>query len=183
MRFVRVPAFASASMLFLLVLSCSFDYGDATVEGERRAEVPQVEIFNAVSVVVRENRLELRADRIATYPERRLQEMEGLEFREYGPGGDLRLEGSAEYAELNLDTEDIELRGSIRLYSQVEGARLESEFLRWEAEARVLVGRTEDRVLIVRDDGSYAAGGGLFVDGRRNAVLLTEGVEGAFEPR
>ena len=60
---------------------------------------------------------------------------------------------------------------------------MESEFLRWEAEARVLVGRTEDRVLIVRDDGSYAAGGGLFVDGRRNAVLLTEGVEGAFEPR
>lgn len=165
----------------VLCVACSFDYRAAAIEGERRAEVPQVEIFDAVSVVARENRLELRAKRIAIYPERRVQEMDFLTFSEFGPAGDLRLDGSADHALLDLDSEDIELSGNIVLNSRIEGARLESQFLRWSAKERVLTGKAGDRVRVRRDDGSYVVGGGFRVDGRRNSVFLSDGVEGVYE--
>jgi LPS export ABC transporter protein LptC len=167
-------------LLFPIVVSCSFDYSDAAVEASRTEEIPQVEITNARMVVQRENRLELTAARIATYRDRRVQEFSDLVFREYGPDGHIRLEGFADEGTLFLDSEDVELLGTVRFYSQVEGARLESSFLYWDNADRVLRGEPDGAVRIVRDDGSLVEGAGLRVDGRRNSVELTSGVSGVY---
>ena len=159
---------------------CSFDYTGADIEGERDASIPQVEIENARMVIERDTRIELTADRIASYPEERLQRFEGLRFTEYGPDGSVRVSGEAERGILYLDTEDVELRGTIRFYSQVEEAELESAYLYWENRTRVLRGQEDETVYIRRDDGSEVEGAGLRVDGRRNEVELTAGVRGVF---
>lgn len=166
--------------VLLLLAGCSFDYTDADIEGERNVSVPQVEIENARMVIERDTRIELTATRIATYPEERLQRFEGLRFTEYGPDGAIRITGYAEGGILYLDTEDVELTGEIRFYSQVEEAELETSYLYWENAGRVLRGRENEPVSIRRDDGSEVEGAGLRVDGRRNAVELSSGVSGVF---
>ena len=134
-------------------------------------------------VIVRNNRLELSATRIASYPDEGYQEFADLRFREFGPEGDLRLEGASDSGILYFDTEDVELRGTVRFYSTVEEASIESEFLFWDAEARVLVGPEEQPVVLERDDGSQVEGRGMTVDGRRNSVEFSGGVEGVFNDR
>lgn len=164
----------------LVLGSCTFDYADADIEGDRDNSIPQVEIENARMVIVRDTRIELTAARIATYPEERVQRFEDLRFTEYGPDGAVRVSGIAEEGTLYLDTEDVELSGEIRFYSQIEEADLETRYLYWENDARVLRGRQDETVRIRRDDGSEVEGAGLRVDGRRNSVELTSGVRGVF---
>ncbi len=170
------------AILFVLILinSCSFDYSDAEVEGERNESVPQVEIENARMVIERDNRLELTAAWIASFPEERIQRFRDLRFTEYGPDGDVRVSGEADEGILYFDTEDVELRGSIRFYSRIEEAELSTEFLYWENDARILRGDDDETVHILRDDGSELSGAGLTVDGRRNSVELSAGVRGVF---
>lgn len=162
------------------VASCSFDYSEGAVESERTEEIPQVEVLNVRMVVDRENRLELTADRVATFRERRVQEFEMLSFREFGPDGEIRVEGTADGGTLDLDTEDVELRGTVRFYSRVEEAQLESSYLSWNNADRILEGRPDGVVTIVRDDGSHVEGRGLRLDGRRSRVELTGGLQGEF---
>lgn len=174
------PAGVILPALLLVLAGCSFDYTDADIEGERNVSVPQVEIENARMVIERDNRIELTADRIASYPEERLQRFEGLRFTEYGPDGSIRVTGFAEGGILYLDTEDVELTGAIRFYSQIDEAELETGYLYWENNARILRGNENEPVRILRDDGSEVSGAGLRVDGRRNSVELTSGVSGVF---
>jgi LPS export ABC transporter protein LptC len=139
-----------------------------------------VELINVTMVVERENRLELTASRIASFPAEKYQEFTDLRFREYGPEGDLRLEGYADSGVMALDTENVELRGEVRFVSRVEDATIESDFLFWDADARILTGTEDGVVRMERDDGSWVEGRGLAVDGRRNSVSFSGGVEGVF---
>jgi len=176
----RIRSVAVALAALLGASACTFDYGPAQVEDTAPGPVPQVELVDVQMVVERDNRLELTAGRIASYPEEGYQEFTDLRFREFGPDGDLRLEGQADSGILYLDTENVELRGTVRFYSTVEEATIESEFLSWNADARVLTAPGERPVTLVRDDGSRVEGRGMTVDGRRNSVTFSAGVEGVF---
>lgn len=162
------------------ITGCTFDYTAGEVESRRREEVPQVELINVRMVVERDNRLELTAERIAVYRERRTQEFSGVFFQEFDTAGELRLEGRAERGVLDLDTEDVELFGEIRFYSRPDEAALESSFLSWNNADRILAGEPDGEVLIRRDDGSWVQGAGVRVDGRRNRVEFTGGLTGEF---
>lgn len=164
----------------LLLAGCSFDYSDGEVGETGEEAIPQVELLDVTMVIVRNNRLELTARRIASFPEEGYQEFAGLAFREFGPEGDLRLEGEAESGILDLESEDVELMGTVRFYSTVEEASIESEFLSWDADARVLTAPADRPVVLTRDDGSRVEGRGMTVDGRRNSVEFSAGVEGVF---
>ncbi len=175
-----LPVIRLTAMLLFAFTACTFDYTESAVEARRTDEIPQVEVLNVRMVVERENRLELTARRMATYRERRLQEFEELHFSESGTDGEIRVEGYAERGELNLDTEDVNLLGEVWFYSRTEDARLESSFLYWDNAERVLRGEPDGTVKILRDDGSWVEGQGLVLDGRRNSVELTGGLEGEF---
>ncbi len=161
-------------------LGCTFDYSDSQVESRQRGEQPQLELLDVRMVVERDTRLELTASRIAVYQQRRTQEFEDLIFREFDTAGEIRLEGRAAAGSLDLDTEDVQLFGEVVFYSSVEGAELVSSFLSWENAERVLRGEPDGVVRILRDDGSWVEGRGVRVDGRRNVVEFTQGLEGEF---
>lgn len=172
--------FFTLFIISLGIVSCSFDYQEGMVESETRTGIPQVEVLDVRMVIVRENRVELTADRIATYPEEGIQEFSNMEFREYGPDGSVRIEGSATGGVLYLDTEDIELRGTVRIVSIGDDALLESEFLYWQNADRVLRSNGDETVLIEKGDGTRLEGGGLRMDGRRNVVEFKNGVAGVY---
>lgn len=169
-----------ALVLLALAPGCSFDYSDARVEAGGSGAPPQVELLEVSMLIQRDNRLELSADRIASYPDQGYQEFSNLQFREYGPEGELRLEGQADAGRLMLDTENVDLSGTVRFYSTVEEAEITSEFLSWDSAERVLRGPAGAPVTLERDDGSRVEGRGLRVDGRRNSVTFEDGVEGVF---
>lgn len=177
----RARAIPGVVGLLLLAGACTFDYSDARIEGELETELPSIEILNVRMEIVRSNRIVLTAQRIATYTERGIQEFSGLEFVEYGPDGEVRIEGAADRGELTLDTEDVELRGTVRFYSRIEDASLASEFLSWTDADRVLVGMPEGEVSIQRGDGSLIRGRGMRLDGRRNVLEFDGGVDGEFQ--
>ncbi|MDA3951454.1 MAG: LPS export ABC transporter periplasmic protein LptC [Spirochaeta sp.] len=174
----RTVLFLSA--VVLAMTACTFDYGDGTVEADDSHELPQVEILDVRMVIVRDNRVELNASRIASYQEEGIQEFNDILFREYGPDGDLRLEGSADSGILYLDTEDVELLGTVQLFSRVEDGRIESDFLYWENATRVLRGDEVGPVHLRRDDGTEIEGRGLYLDGRRNTLEFRSGVRGTY---
>lgn len=163
----------------LIATGCSFDYGQASVEGVDVDEVPQVAVYGATMVIQRDTRIELTADYVATYSRRQEQEFSGLSFREFDQDGTIRLEGEAEGGTLDLRTEDVELTGRIRLFSSPDDATIESSYFFWNAEDRVLTA-DDSEVTITRGDGSEVQGAGLRVDGRRNLVEFTDGVRGTY---
>lgn len=175
----------SIRSLWVLVVAlgvggCSFDYEEGSVEAVTDTGLPQVEIVAVQMVVVRDNRLELNADRIASYPDEGVQRFHGVVFREYGPSDDLRFEGRADTALLYLDTEDIELTGNVRLVSYVEDGIVETDYLYWENDARILRNEDSGEVVVSREDGTRVEGRGLFVDGRRNTIEFRDGVSGVY---
>lgn len=181
------PTNASTSIrtLWIVVVvfgigGCSFNYDEGSVEAETDTGLPQVEIVSARMVVVRDNRLELYADRIASFPDEGVQRFHGVVFREYGPSDDLRFEGRADMALLYLDTEDIELTGNVRIVSYVEDGTVETEYLYWDNEGRLLYNENSGEVIVSREDGTRVEGSGLFVDGRRNTIEFREGVSGVY---
>lgn len=168
-------------LLWLAVgASCTFDYSGADVERDGDERIPQVELVEVEMVIERSNRLQLSASRIASYPDEGYQELRDLRFSEFGPDGELRLEGRADEGRLDLNTEDVELRGNVSFFSTVEDATIESAFLYWNAEERILSSSGATPVVLQREDGSRVEGGGMEVDGRRNSVTFTQGVEGVF---
>ena len=161
-------------------VGCSFDYSDAQVEGENSSEVATIELNAVTMVLIRDNTIKLTADRVATFSGDGTQRMDGLKFREYGPTGDLRIEGEAETAVLYIESEDVELSGEVIVYSTSEETLLSSQFLRWESEPRTLSGTDSGVVTIEQSDGSAIRGKGMVVDGRRNSVRFDSEVEGVY---
>lgn len=165
---------------FAALAACTFDYEEGAVEARDDGGVPQVVIHDARMVIVRDNRVELTADRIASYPDENVQRFEGIAFREYGPDGELRLEGSAGGGLIYLDTEDIELSGGVTIWSAVEDGSVESERLFWDADGSILRTGDEGFVTLRRSDGTWIEAGGIRVDGRRNRIEFHDGVQGAY---
>ncbi len=177
----RNPRGAWLALGLVLFGGCSFDYSGASVERDSRERIPQVELVDVEMVIERSNRLHLSASRIASYPDEGYQELQDVRFSEFGPDGELRLEGRADQARLDLNTEDVELRGNVSFYSTVEDATIESSSLYWKAERRILSSAEDESVVLEREDGSRVEGRGMEVDGRRNSVMFSRGVQGVYQ--
>ena len=163
----------------LFAAGCTFDYGvDTDAAAPRR---PNIEAFNADLVIERAGRLEISVRRLATFRDERLQELDGLTVREYGPDGKLRLEGSADAARIYLESDNVELIGSIVLRSFEEDAELRSEFLFWDDEHRVLSSGDAPAVELLHGDDSWVRGSSLHLDARRNRAVISGAVRGRYE--
>ena len=124
----------------------------------------------------------LEADLAQFYQEREETHLEGLIFRELDTEGSLVTEGTADEAIYFTATENAELEGSLSFFSAIEEATINSDYLYWDAENKLLVGRADREVSIRSESGSGLDGVGFQADIRRRFVDFSGEVSGTFVP-
>lgn len=162
--------------------ACSLDYSQVTVSEEMSEQVPDSILHEFSYTVVEGGKPSVRVDaeRAEFFEKSDRTYVTGLTFREYDEQGELVTEGTADYAEFHTDTESAELEGGLRFYSSTEEATVETEYLYWDNEEKLLTGREDDRVRIEEDSGSRLDGIGFEADVRRRLIDFAGPVSGRF---
>jgi len=180
--FAWVHAFAclSALVLSLGLGSCSLDYG-AALSDELGEGMPDSVLYGFKHTVVENGspRYKLEADRATSYNKNEKIVFSGVAFREYGDDGALVAQGSSAGVTFYPDTESAELSGSVEFFRARDDLLVQSGFLRWDGEAKLLTSRN-DVVTRVRDgDTSSIQGAGFSADAARRSFSFDNGAEGS----
>lgn len=160
--------------------ACSLDYRPAQVDSERLESVPETVLVEAQLVIVRSEsrRFQVRAARVEHYPERKQQTFDRFEFRESDAEGRPLSIGSADRAVYYTDSDDVEMSGTIRFYSEQQEAGIYADWLYWDDGERLLSGAPDGFVRVERDGGSTISGYGFRADMRSSTVEFAEQVTG-----
>ncbi len=146
----------------VLAAGCSLDYGDAALDEEFDAELPEAELGDAVVTAVREDgEIRIVAERVQYFPSKQEQRLAEVRFEEISRDGTVVTEGRSGHARIFTDSDNVEFWDDVRLYSHEQRAWIYAEFLRYDHEARVVSGRPDERVSIEKDDGSVVSGLGF----------------------
>lgn len=166
--------------LTLFLGGCRLDYG-SNLEAESLSEqVPNVEILGLVQRIYQDARVVLLVEAQASraFQRRNLREMEYVVFSEFNSQGEVVAFGQADRARLFTDTENVELSGNIRVYSEIEGAVLEGDYFYWDSEGRTITSLVDSLVSLITDDGEEISGRGFSADMRLRRIDFSQGVEG-----
>jgi len=166
--------------LSLLVSACSLDYGQSRLATEISDEIPDTVLSGVTHTVVRDNviRFRITADRVEAFSEQQRQHLYDVGFTEYGPDGAVRTEGTANFADFQTDTEDVELSGSLEFFSVTEDAWLQAEYLYWSSDDRRLTSRPEEPVVLEKNDGTSIVGRGFTAEMSESLLIFSGGVTG-----
>ena len=179
---MRLPR--AAIWLAIALSGCSLDYSQVSVADEMEDTIPDsvLEDFNYTIVRGGTPTYLLEADVAEFFQEREETHLGGLVFRELDETGSLVTEGTADEAVYFTATENAELEGSLSFFSAVEEATINSDYLYWDAENKLLVGRADGEVSIRSESGSGLDGVGFEADIRRRFVDFSGEVSGTFVP-
>ncbi|MBU1079360.1 MAG: LPS export ABC transporter periplasmic protein LptC [Spirochaetes bacterium] len=161
---------------------CSLDYGTELAE-DLGDEIPDTVAIGFQHTVVEDGspRFRLEADRGESYQAQKKMKLEGVRFVEYAPGGgEPSAEGSADSAVFHTDTESAEFSGAVLFRSVQDGVTVESGYLEWDGEARVLSSRAEIVTTLSDDDGTSLSGSGFGADAARRSFSFGNRAEGRF---
>jgi LPS export ABC transporter protein LptC len=166
--------------LALILGSCSLDYGESQLADEISEDIPDSILTEVSHTVVRDNvvRFRITADRAETFADENRQYLTNVGFTEYGPDGAVRTDGTAESANFQTDTEDVELTGSLEFYSHADDAWLQADFLYWDSDERSLTSRPEDPVALEKGDGTSVVGQGFTAELDQSLIIFSGGVNG-----
>lgn len=177
----RRPAFSvGVTALLVVFAACSLDYSGTDIVDELSSDVPDIVLFDFTYTVRRTNGsiLVFSADRMESYSSREYHRLYAVTFIEIDPFGEHATDGTADYAEIDTRTEDVELAGSIEFYSTQNEARIFAETLSWRSEGRILSSPVDEVVIVERDDGSVVRGSGFRADAAYNTIEFSGGSSG-----
>lgn len=167
-------------LLSIALAACSLDYNQSQLATEISEEIPDT-VLNGVShTVVRDNviRFRIGAERVEAFGAQNRQYLYDVTFTEYDTTGAVRTEGTADHADFQTDTEDVELTGNLRFYSVPDQAWLDAEYLYWNSEERQLTSRPEEPVALEKRDGSSIVGRGFTAELDQSLIIFSGGVRG-----
>ena len=160
--------------------SCSFDYG--TQDGGD-TDLPDIvmEIVEYVRVRAADPQARLQADRVARFEERRIMELHNFSFEQFGNrGDDINAIGKAGRASFEIDTGDIYMDDGVRIEVESEDISIETHWLQWKDEDRILSSGDEEEVFIYQEDGTVFSGTGFHANARYRTWEFTGGVGGTY---
>lgn len=165
----------------LLVVSCSLDYGEALAE-ELGEDVPDSILYGFQHTVVENGkpRFRLEADLAENFQVTGRTRLTGVRFSEFNAGGGLVAEGTADSAVFFPDTETAELTGSVSFRRESDGLAVNSGYLKWDGEARLLTSRSDTLTTLRDGDGSRLSGAGFQADAARRSFSFDKGADGSF---
>ncbi len=159
---------------------CSLDYGAALSE-ELGEGMPDSVLYGLKHTVVENGspRYTLEADTAASYNDNEKIEFSAVKFREYGDDGELVAEGSSAGVSYYPATESAALSGSVEFFRAKDELLVQSGFLRWDGDTKLLTSRA-DVVTRVRDgDGTSIQGAGFSADAARRSFSFENQAQGS----
>ncbi len=168
------------SLAIMVLGACSLDYDQSQLASEISQEIPDTILTSVSHTVVRDNviRFRIGAERVEAYGEEKRQELRQVTFTEYDSSGAVRTEGTADHADFQTDTENVEITGNLRFYSVPDEAWLEADYLFWNSDERQLTSRPEETVTLERSDGTSIAGRGFTAEMDESVIIFSDGVRG-----
>ncbi len=88
--------------------------------------------------------------------------------------------GAAGSALVQLESGDTELSGGVQIVVESEDLVIETDSLTWRDEDRLLVGKSDEEVLLKRSDGAVLSGEGFRSDARRHSWEFSGPVSGTY---
>jgi len=165
--------------MILFITSCTFDYGEATVE----RETPDLVMENVEYVRVRSSDPIARftAERAERYEKQGVMKLKNFTFEQYGERGEeVNAIGGAGYASVDIETGDVFMDNGVWLEVESEDIILETKQLDWKDEPRLLYSGPEDEVNIFQSSGTDFKGIGLYVEARNRIWEFKGNVSGTF---
>jgi len=179
MRHFRLPLLFPA---VLLLVACSFDYGDLMDDTVHR---PDLVMENLEYVRVRggEHLVRFRADRAERWEDRRTMELWDFYFEQLEQGEEgveANADGRAGAASVHLDTGNVSLRDGVIINMESEDITITTSQLEWRDTERLLFSAPNDEVGIERADGTTLTGTGITVNIRDRTWAFAGEVSGTY---
>ena len=163
-----------------VLVSCSFNYEEASLEDELSEELPDTVLANAEHTVMRDGRLSviLQAARFEHYTKRDLIVLTDVYFRELDTSGQLVTEGWADAGLYYTDSENAEVSGNVVFLSHSEESGIYAARLQWDDAEHRLYSDEGEAVTVRRDDGSEISGATFDADLARRNVRFRDAAAG-----
>jgi LPS export ABC transporter protein LptC len=178
-RFILISG-GTICVLFFLLTSCTFDYGESS-SSER--EQPDLVMVNVDYIRVRsaDPKARFQAERAERYEKQGVMKLENFIFKQFGDkGNDVNATGGAGNASVDINSGDIFMTNGVRLEVESEDIIIETNKLEWRDEPHILSSGTEDEVHIFRENGTHFSGIGLSADTRRHSFEFSGNVSGFY---
>lgn len=161
----------SSVFLILLVLSC------AKKEEKINENVPDLTMYEMHYYEVKNGELRLEADAQMsyTYNEKKQQELESVQFKALENGA-VKAYGSSDFAKIDTLKNDVYLEDNIKVRYEKEKINMESNYIYFSNEEKMLFGKEYEFSSIVRDNGDILNGKGFEFDLRSDKVVFRSDV-------
>jgi LPS export ABC transporter protein LptC len=187
LRSMHTVTAAVLASLFFVFSACSLDYGSDLAE-DLGDGIPDTVVLDFSHTVVENGvpRFRLEAARGESYQSLKKMKLTDVRFTEYSAseaeksGVEIATEGHADSAVFYTDTESAELSGAVRFYSAADGVTVESGYLKWDGEARILESRAETVTSLSDDDGTKLSGSGFKADAARKSFSFDNRADGRY---
>ena len=165
--------------LGLLLLACSFDYGDSEEDGGRPDII--MEEIEYVRVRGGDPLVRFRAEYAERWEDDQIMNINEFSFEQLGDKeGDSNAEGEAQAARIELGSGDVSMSGGVRISIESEDLIIRTDDLEWNDRNRILWGGALDTVEIERSDGTSFTGIGFSANARSRTWEFSGEVMGSY---
>jgi LPS export ABC transporter protein LptC len=169
----------------LFFVGCSLDYSQAALPEDLSEKVPETVLIKLKQTSVDNGRIKrmIEADKAENFTKAKQTVFENLHYIEYDVDGSRIVEGKANHAVYETESENAELSGSIWFHSYTEKTSIYAESLSWKNKEKLLTSKPEFLVRLVKEDGSQIQGRGFETDLRLKQIVFSQGVSGVYKEK
>jgi LPS export ABC transporter protein LptC len=163
-RFQDILLISAAILLVTAIISsCRFSYKDEETDDSADERKVSFVLQNSRYTVQNADGTALlfQAENLAFFEDEETAELEHFSFQFTENSGAAAAEGSAEYAVIAMDTEDVQMNGDIHLEFTEEKTVISASDLFWDNSERTLTSQPDSVVTVQKSDGTIISGYGF----------------------
>lgn len=165
-------------LIGILLMDCSFDYSKANIEDSLDETLPDIVMENVKLVFIRGTKIIIEADSAEIYSGQQQQTMFNVRFSEISRDDEVRMEGHVAQIAIETNTNDIIMVGDVWVRSHKDEAEVQTEYLHWNDEDRIIEGSVIYPVTITKDIGSTISGYGFRGSAEKRELSITKSTVG-----
>ncbi|MDY4611999.1 MAG: LPS export ABC transporter periplasmic protein LptC [Sphaerochaetaceae bacterium] len=161
-RYYRLMCLGPALALVLSLCACSFAQPEGAVAG-RPADYPDSSLRNATYVLGQPGQqpLRIKSQSIEIYQKAKVAYLEKISFEQENPDGTVSIRGTADRAQINMDSQDADISGNVFVEKVDDGMTIRCEALSWKDSLQLLETKDDGMVTVSYGNGNSMAGRGF----------------------